>query len=261
MSRSLASLADLVQQLKINPLVDGAEVFFPTLNREQQWILRRIGVVKPCSRCWGSYRLIVTRPSRQILRRLDALASQYRGVLSRVDVALEISTEDHRQLRLWIEHHAILRHRRRGPMHAVEGTVYWRSWKKRWRCNLVLYSDKPNRITGEVDCVHLELRLARATTIRQHGIHRIADLLTLNPQQLFARHLVWSDFADRYVEKIVRKNADANPDWIRKLMRVLGYDIAQTLKDAFPRRVSNAKKLVGLPIPTVLDWPPPSSLR
>src|SRR5262245_11254978 len=63
MSRSLAALADPVQRLKICPLIDSAELFFPTLNREQQRILGRIGVVKPCCRCWGSYRLIVTRPS------------------------------------------------------------------------------------------------------------------------------------------------------------------------------------------------------
>jgi hypothetical protein len=41
-------------------------------------------------------------------------------------------------------------------------------------------------------------------------------------------------------------------------MQVLGYANAQTFKDRFPRRVSNAKKLVGLPIPAVLDWAPAS---
>jgi hypothetical protein len=146
-------------------------------------------------------------------------------------------------------------------MHVVGGTIYWRSWKKRLRSNLVLYSDRINRVTGELYCVHLELRLERAANIRHHGIKRVIDLLAINPCELFARHLVWSTAGERYVERVVRQNADANPLWIRKLLRVLEYDVAQTLKDAFPRRVSNAKRLIGLPIPTALDWPPPSSPR
>jgi hypothetical protein len=284
----LASSGPLVTPLaglEISPVIDTLEVFFPILDREQRQVLRRYGELKLSRRCWGSWRLVVTLPSPQVLHRLDGLAAKYRGVVNRVDIALEINGADHQLVRLWIETHALLRHRRKGPMETVETTLYWCK-SKRNRRDLVLYSDRHNRVTGEIDCVHLELRIKRAEAVRQQGIYRVRDLLTLDPHQLFARNVGWTDLSDRYARSVIRHNVaeyERNcagreldefetaygahlPHWLRWVLHVLGYDRPQVLKDNLhwrtcKQRMNKAKSLSGLPIPTVLDWPPASLAR
>ena len=72
----------------------------------------------------------------------------------------------------------------------------------------MLYDDKANRITGEVACVHFELRLIGARVIRRQGLHRPSDLLRLNPQELFEKHVKWSDAGETQVKRMMRKEAE-----------------------------------------------------
>src|SRR5262249_54455743 len=104
----------------------------------------------------------------------------------------------------------LLKWRRDQPMRDEQRTVYWVDFKlKKGRPrayrNLVLYDDKVNKITGEVDCVHLELRFHRAITVKRQGIRSVRDLLKVNPKRLFDKHLKFTDIAERYVDKRVRE--------------------------------------------------------
>ena len=200
-----------------------------------------------------------------------------RGILTRLDVSLYISGGDPNFLRSDILRHVILRWRRNQAMRDVFTTVYWcgpRIGKRPPPRNLTLYGDRHNRATGEVDCVKLELRLLRAYVIRANGIHSISDVIALNPQDLFNRHTKWTDVGDRFVRDVVRKavNEDRKyyagktakpftdryrasiPKRVRDLLRKLGMDRAQTMRDQYPRR--QAKTLtMPLKIPTALTFP------
>jgi hypothetical protein len=273
MSRSLAAFAEFVQRLKIDALIDSFEVFFFSLTRPQRDALRRFGELKPAHLGWGTYRLVMTRPTRKTLQRLDYYILKYRGIPCRLDIALEISGGDRKLVRLWIVTHAILRYRRRGPMKPDEATLYWAP--KYSRRNLVVYDDKVHRVSGEKECCHFELKLRRAVTLRAHGIHSVADVLALDPHKLFALNLHWSDVAERYATMVVRRNVAkveresagreldefeacyhaSLPQWLATRLRVEGLHQGQRVKDCFPWRLNKAKKLVGLPIPTRLTWP------
>ena len=107
--------------------LDTVEIFFPpTLKPEQRRSLERTYRLEECDNRQG-YRLISNQPSEETVRRLDRIAGKYRGVLSRVDVALDITGGDPQHIRDFIIRHAILRWRRKGSsMHDVDNTtVYW----------------------------------------------------------------------------------------------------------------------------------------
>src|SRR5262249_52170997 len=141
--------------------------------------------------------------------------------------------------------------------------------------NLILYSDKVNKITGEVDCVHLELRFHRAVMVRRQGIHSVRDLLHLNPRELFDKHVTFSDIAERYVNLRVRKETSRQrkryqgldvspaadryhasiPIRVRHLLHKLGHDRAQYLRHIRrPRYKVNSSNSVDFDIPEQLEW-------
>jgi hypothetical protein len=124
--------------------------------------------------------------------------------VSRFDVALDMQCDKPSGLREQILRRLVLKWRPKGAMHEVSDTVYW-GRHRHSRRNLVLYTDKHNKMTGELDCVHLELRFLRSDIIRKQGIARPSDLIKLDPKALFAKHLKWTNLADRYVKKITRK--------------------------------------------------------
>jgi hypothetical protein len=246
--------------------VDTIEIFFAiTLTPDQQLVLRRCGDLRECRDAGGrlqGHRLIINRPDRAALLDLDQLCPEYRGVLSRFDVALEIQPPSEvaaEGLLEWIACNSVLRWRRRGPMEDFEnGAVYWqmklRSGRRPSR-NLVAYPDVVNRVTGEPNCAHLELRFYRADTIRRQGIRTVKDLITLDPSKLFARHVKFSDAGEQYVVKMMReavkddieryRNREASeftdryrahiPRRVRGRLHRLGQDRAQHVKDASPR--------------------------
>jgi hypothetical protein len=188
--------------------LDTVELFFPPLRREAYQEVARYERLEECRRRDGQLvgcRLIRNWPSisKDWLQHADLLARKYRGVLHRVDVAVD--TKSTPGLREQIVNSAVLKWSTKEGTHDRKRTVYWVHRKgRRSRRQLVLYDDKPSKITGE-PCLHLELRLFTAPVIRRQGLHKPGDLLGLNPKQLFDRHVIWSDTADRYVKRQMRK--------------------------------------------------------
>src|SRR4051794_29829553 len=201
--------------IAVKAYLDTVKVFFPLMLRaEQPRTLNRFGHLEPCidadGRQWG-WRLIMNQPGKTQLLRLDPIAKKYRGVLSRVDIAVDVQplppwTAASVQTR--IVQTAILKWRKPGPMLDEDSAVYWVYWEKGQRRptrNLVAYFDRPDRFTGEPDCVHLELRFLRAETIRRQGIRTLKDLINIDPNRLFKKHVNWAENGDAYVNKVVRK--------------------------------------------------------
>ena len=126
-----------------------------------------------------------------------------------------------------------------------------------------------SRITGELECVHLELRLMGADVIRRQGLHRVTDLLTLNPRRLFEKHVMWSNAGESYVKKGMRREnnrfrsdyagktvskiMDAFlayvPRHVRHVYTRLGLDRAQNVKHGERNKVDAV-----LNVPARLEW-------
>ncbi len=54
---------------------------------------------------------------------------------------------------------------------------------------IVVYSDKPSRVTGQNHCVHLDWRVAGGAALRRNGIHSLRDLLDFNFREFWERRL------------------------------------------------------------------------
>jgi hypothetical protein len=274
----------------INPLpscgslfatIDTIEVFVPPNIRSEQYrSFRRFGRFEPCvakDRLYG-HRLIVNRPNLNTVQCLDGLAHECGGVLSRFDICFDIQPPDGvtaEQLIAWIANTAILKWRRRGPMQDYEnGNVYWQiNHGKRPNRSLLVYHDEVNRVTGELNSVHLELRFFRADTIRRQGIERIKDLIALDPQRLVEKHLKFSDIGQDRVKRMMRQAVKADREQyhqkdttgftdqyratigvrIKGLLHRLGHDRSQYVKDVFRRRELNAIEPPFV-IPNQLTW-------
>jgi hypothetical protein len=252
---------------------DSVEAFFPAwLPPPAYQALRRLGPLKPCRRngLWSGQRLIVTRPSWRQLLRLEVLLKQYRGCLSRLDIAVDIQCANPPEMRQLILTQLVLKWRRKGVMVEVKETTYW--GPPTARRNVVVYPDDYNRITGELNPIHLEIRLRGADVIRKAGIGGIKDLLMFNPRAWFAKHVKWSDLGDRYVKKIIRQETAKDretyrgkkvsrfiddyrahiPTYVRTLLRKSGLDRSQNVRDLGVER--RMIKVVKPPfvIPTIL---------
>src|SRR5262249_3580526 len=148
--------------------------------------------LQPCrdkrGQLWG-WRLILSAPRRSTILKLDALVRRQHGKVSRFDVALDWLVTDPDQWQNRFVRHLVLRWRRKGPMHDIGATTYW--CRPGARRNLIIYADKPSKLDGR-PCCHLELRIQTVKNARAEGVTHLSDLLTLDPQRLFAKHVKWS---------------------------------------------------------------------
>lgn len=273
---------------EIFPYCDSADIFFRGRgNREANQALyaaiRRWGKVRSCfdrKKQWRGYWLAAQQPDPDELAQLDRLITRWQGVISRVDIAMDMQARDYDVLREWLESHLILRWGRRCVMGEVNGTIYWIRWKpgsRRPNRNLTMYSDGHNKITGEFPCVHLEMRLLNPKTVRKEGIVSLSDLLRFNPRKFFNKHLKWNDAGELYLRKKVRaevtkerkayhgKEVTAFGDWYRSqrhrrvetLLRNNGQHRSQILKNEgrWMRKRLKTPMRLPLTIPTRLCWP------
>lgn len=93
----------------------------------------------------------------------------------------------------WSLHrHVVKRHHGTQQVLLVFGTTRY-TGPRRAPNVLAIYHDKPCRVTGEVDCVHLDWRIRGAAALRRAGIHSVRDLLTLDRRKFWAQRLLLFD--------------------------------------------------------------------
>ena len=266
---------------QINPptlaYIDSVESYFPPLSDPQAYAaLKRFGQLRPASkrrrpRC--GYLLSVQQPDIRKVMRLEALLNKYRGVLHRLDVAIDIQAANPEQMRELILTQLMLKWRPKRPMKDIEQLTYWGPRKA--RRNVVVYPTEFNRITGELNPVHLELRLKGAGVIRKEGIASAKDLLVINPRHFFQKHTTWSDFGARYVRKIMRQETAKDretyrgkkvtrfmdgyrarlPTYVKTLLRNNQLDRSQILRDEGKLNKRREKRLEPpFVIPTILEF-------
>lgn len=70
----------------------------------------------------------------------------------------------------------------------VENTHYFAHRDNKYHDNLVMYSDRPSKIT-DTPCVHLELRLSSSTILKKLGIYSLQDLIDFRHESLWDHYL------------------------------------------------------------------------
>jgi hypothetical protein len=264
----------------VSAYIDTVELFFrfkPGLKR-----LRAIQSRKTVHRekCYGrdgnlyGWRLIVHQPTRQALLVLQEMQEGWRGKLRRVDLATDFitgSASECEQLKRWVINHSLLRWRRRqDQMHDEDGTVYWTQRVTRKRPahrDLVVYADKPAKLTGELDCVHVELRLYDTYAVKRSGLSQVSQLPRLKPKALLRRHIKLAG-VDRFTQKVTRKTVQAyrsrtsNPfieayqaNIPQKVVHILHQGRAQNLHSRVPTATLDEVSFNVLPWPSVLEVP------
>jgi hypothetical protein len=280
------NLQQVIPRSEIATYIDTVELFFRSipigLRKSVENIIRKRLLIKACKgrrgKIWG-YRLVLNRPSYELLRFFAGLQLTHWCCVSRVDLAVDFITETQGHadvVALFIRQHLVLRHRRKDLLKKVESTVYWNS-KSRAK-NPVLYADKPARtIEGRPPCAHFELRILRARAIKRAGIVSIDSLIALDVAAAINRYvyLLPSFDADRFASAIIRRSLAAErrrfllrrrtryspfTDRYRAVMRhrfacyLRRYDLdtAQGFKDAYPRA---ARKMERAPVITIYSTP------
>jgi hypothetical protein len=255
--------------------IDTVEVFFPghKLTGHAHVLLTKIG----CRRCrtthqWG-YRYKLNYPfDAATLVKLDWITERYQGTLTRFDPALDIQASDRDYLLNWIKQHALLRWRRPGEMDDWKQGTCWIPITLNPPRNLLVYIGRPNKVTKDTQCVHVELRFITAASVRRQGIRRVRDLLNLDPAKLFAKHLKWSNIGALHVIKTIRKAVKEDmqrqyksehqfldkyrasiPVMVQGRLKRLQMDRSQQVKGRFRHR--KVKEIVApFEIPSKLTW-------
>ena len=81
------------------------------------------------------------------------------------------------------------------PEHVITHVKRTRYTSSRWTKNkLVLYDDKPSRITQEPYCVHIEYRVQGKKALRQNGIPELTDILNLDRYTFWKERLLLFTF-------------------------------------------------------------------
>jgi hypothetical protein len=89
---------------------------------------------------------------------------------------------------------SILQHLAFQPWHGnrksklVNEETYYASDKRRTARNIVIYGDKPSKVTGG-DCCHVELRYDRAAACKARGVRTCDDLVTYDPVKYLDRDI------------------------------------------------------------------------
>ena len=262
--------------------VDTLELFLPRKHRPRLQAFKDLKMmISTCKNRQNQvcgYRCTIHQQNKltlQKLQQLDFLTRQYQGIIIRSDIAFDFSSPEYEKLQRFIVTHGILKWRPKQPMQNKDEVYYWcalRRNKRRIARNLVLYLHQ-NKITEEPNNVHFELRLLNSAMIRKSGIHHVSDLINFNPKHLFNRHIKFSDIAVTVANEIARKEAnkdreryrgnstndfvDTYRDGIKRrvksLLKLIQWDRAQIVHDAFPKRKVNPMT-VELNIPEILSW-------
>lgn len=174
------------------------------------------------------WRMIVHQPELRTFLVFECMQAMYRAPFCRFDVAFDQIVADAPADKEQLARNLRLKWRPPGQMHDEEGTTYFTRQlertrdgkKRRSRRDLVMYADRPSKVTGEVNCNHIELRFYGAESVRCAGYASVNDLRTkLNPRKLFQKHIKLSaDFdAEPIIKKVVRAavNEDRNRHRVR----------------------------------------------
>lgn len=156
---------------------------------------------------------LLNRPGPQIvdlpqptMAALEFLAARRRDhVVSYIELALDLIVDDQQDLDAlahFLDRH-LVQTWHRGKIVVQGATRYWRP--RASARNLVVYPDRHSKITGEVHCLHVEMRLLGAEAVRRAGIGAIADITNFDHRAFWRRHLRLVDIDREKLSLAVRR--------------------------------------------------------
>lgn len=216
---------------------------------------------------WG-YRLVVNQPIPSVLPILDDWKQHTGATISRFhcaydfDNALEVPREE---LIEWLRTNTHLRYRRstddsldyEGTRYAVKSA----GRKTRPSRDIAAYNTRVGKLDGEIDKIHVELRLETSRAVKNAGIERPLDILTLDPRALFARYIKAADVS-LAVSKIAEQSIEAIEPTdlfdvrarVHAHMKRTGCDTLTGLKQHHPRLVERLTPSDALNISDQMHW-------
>jgi hypothetical protein len=227
--------------------------------------------VKPWDKGWP-WRLILHQPSQRALRMLARHAHRVTAWHEALDLIFG-NSEDKDAAQAVFNQHLVQRHHRAKHGVRIVGKYPWKQTRyngpRQAASNLVLYGHRECRITGEVDCLHLELRMLRARTIKRRGVTSTQDIKRLDRRALWQKHLLLCDLD---VERLARmltnaqlgsrqRNASTVSKRQERFIRLLLKRFpVQTILDRYrsvtcrgrERRINIAKALIRNPVEHLL---------
>ena len=139
------------------------------------------------------YRLHLHQPTKEALRFLDEIVTS-RGIgyfINWVDLALDYVFHDESEARLFyvfFDQHLIKPWHGRQQLQYVETTRY--TSERRWvRNQIILYCDKPSRISGE-PCTHLEWRVRTKGATQARKLGDLQNLIAFDHRAFWRTQLV-----------------------------------------------------------------------
>jgi hypothetical protein len=95
------------------------------------------------------------------------------------------------------------------PLIADDGTVGTRYDAGRWAPNVIAcYREEHSRVTGEVNCLHLEWRLNRLKAMRSAGIELGLDLIGFDHRQFWKKRMLLFTADQERLGRLIRNRAN-----------------------------------------------------
>ena len=168
----------------------------PLSFREVAWLTSQCGSLhvlnkRPFFETSLEQRLQLYQPTREAL---EWLARRDDVLLNFVEWSLDwIFDHEFDRADAWefvCQYHVKKYHRDQGVRFVGEGGVTRYTGPRSAPNLMVVYRDRPSKVTGELYCLHFDWRMKSAETLRRAGIHSVADLLRMSHRQFWLRRLL-----------------------------------------------------------------------
>lgn len=202
------------------------------------------------------HRIELRRPSKRALR---WLAKRDDALINRVEITLDLTFKyraDVQEAWDFFHQHSVRRWRRRGqeirafrsrPRNDDPGAGETRYDAGRSAPNLlVFYVDDYTRITGELNCLHVEWRLNRLKAVRAAGIKSGQDLLEFDHRAFWKKRLLFYKVDPRRLGRLLRNQLTGRRRRTPEILQLgrYGYDVEGKTGEACARSCETVQELI-----------------
>jgi hypothetical protein len=131
------------------------------------------------------------------------------------------------------------------PVVADDGTVGTRYDAGRWAPNVIAsYREDHSRITGEVNCLHLEWRLTGVKAMRGAGIESGQDLLGFDHRQFWQKRLLLRNADQERLGRLIRNRVNGRKSRISSVKKSGDYFINSRTGGVYLRSRDTIQELI-----------------
>jgi len=157
-------------------------------------------------------RIELKQPSESSLRAVAGLPSAY---INQAEAALDLvfkSTRERDQGYEFLDYHLVRRwHGKRQQIRVVAGKAETRYDAGRYAANsIITYKENHSRVTGELDCIHIEWRAARRKAVRSIGITLARDAVRFDFHQFWQNRLLLFAAEPERIGRYLRNRRDGS---------------------------------------------------